>query len=131
MSYICCMPNKRKQITAWGHLTIYTLAFALMCGYGYSGHSQENILKEPVTENYQSIITGSQPGAALQAIKPVDAGFSSAHAYNKKTFTDFFEILKSVDRSLASSFTNYESFSNSIAVRQRKADIIFPFHYFW
>ena len=124
------MRKQWKQVTAWSLITIYSLAFALMCGYGYSQFSQAN-LQEPVTENYQSIITGNQPGAALQATKPINAGFSLAHTCNKKTFSDFSGILKWVDHLLVGSFIRYESFSNTIAVRQRKADIIFPFHYFW
>ena len=124
------MRKNWRQISSWGLLTVYALAFALMCGYGYSKFSQDN-LQKPVTENYQSIITGNQPGAALQAIKPIDAGFSFAYTQNKKTFNDFSEILKSIDRLLIGRFARYESFSINIAVRNRKADIIFPFHYFW
>jgi hypothetical protein len=131
MSYLCGMRKKWRKITAWNLLALYALAFALTCGYGYSRYSQENSFQKPATENYQSIITGNQPGAAVQATKPIDAGFNIAHTQNKKTFSDFLEILKSFELSLAGSFKHYESFSNNINVRLRKADIIFPFHYFW
>jgi hypothetical protein len=125
------MRKQMKEISAWGLLSIYTLAFALMCGYGYSQFSKQHVQEKLVTENYQSIITGSQPGAALQAIKPINADFGLAQSNSKKTFNDFSESLQSVERLLTGSFTRYESFSNTIAVRLRKADIIFPFHYFW
>ena len=131
MSYLYGMRKEWKQITAWNLLSVYVLAFALMCGYGYSKVSQENVLQKPVTEDYQSIITGSQPGAAIQATKPINVGLSFTYTQSKKTFNEFSEILRSVDRLLIGSFTRYESFSHNIAVRQRKADIIFPFHYFW
>lgn len=131
MSYLWAMRKNWRQICSWGLLTVYALAFALMCGYGYSQFSQQYVLQKPVSENYQSIITGNQPGGALLATKPIDAGFSNAYTQSKKTYIDFSDILKSVDRLLIGTFARYESLSINIAVRQRKADIIFPFHYFW
>jgi len=112
-------------------LLMYALAYSVLCGYGYSDNSKLEYLQKPVTENYKSIFTGNQPGAALQAVKPIEGGVNFSYLQSKKTVNDFSEILKSVDRLLISSFTSYESLSDNIAVGQRKADIIFPFHYFW
>ena len=131
MSYLCRVSKKWRNINASGLLVVYSLALSLVCSYGYGSYSAEQVLQKNGAENYQSIVTGNQPGAALLANKPAEAGFSTTHIHSKKSFQEFLATLKSVDRQLASSFTQYHFVSSTIAIRHRKADIIFPFHYFW
>jgi hypothetical protein len=120
----------RRHIIASGLLFIYSFALVLVCNFGYAQNSQAQALQKDETENYQSIVTGNQPGAALIVSKLADR-LSPINTAYKKTFQDFSELLKSIERLFTGLFTRYEFISTGIAVRLRKADIIFPFQYFW
>lgn len=53
------------------------------------------------------------------------------HTTINKTFNTFVAIIKCREQLIANYLTQYTSFSINFIIRYRKANIIFPFHYFW
>lgn len=49
----------------------------------------------------------------------------------KNSFNEFLAIVKIREQFFASEFTQYISISKNFRIKYRKANIIFPFHYFW
>jgi len=49
----------------------------------------------------------------------------------KNLISGFWSALKIVEQPFASTFSQYTSFSINLLINRRKADVIFPFHYFW
>ncbi len=49
----------------------------------------------------------------------------------KNPFDKLWTITKSSERLLVSGFSQYIIFSTNFLIHYRKADVIFPFHYFW
>jgi hypothetical protein len=63
---------------------------------------------------------------------------SSANPYSntppptfKNSFNEFLAIVKIREQFFANEFTQYISISKNFRIKYRKANIIFPFHYFW
>jgi hypothetical protein len=46
-------------------------------------------------------------------------------------YKDFSAYLKNAERSISSDFVQYVFQSKNFSIRLRKADLLFPFHYFW
>lgn len=57
--------------------------------------------------------------------------FPNGQALSKKNCTGFWALLKQRERLFESRFAQYTAYSAALPVKFRKADIIFPFHYFW
>lgn len=49
----------------------------------------------------------------------------------KTPFNSFWAVLWATERRYTSVFAHYVSISSAFQIRNRKADLIFPFHYFW
>ena len=49
----------------------------------------------------------------------------------KTSFTQFLAFVQTSGQLLKSGYTQYRRTSENLLIRYRKADIIFPFHYFW
>lgn len=49
----------------------------------------------------------------------------------KTSFAQFLAFVQTSGQLLESGFTQYRRTSENLLIRYRKADIIFPFHYFW
>lgn len=49
----------------------------------------------------------------------------------KNSFNEFLAIVKIREQFFANEFTQYISISKNFRIKYRKANIIFPFHYFW
>lgn len=49
----------------------------------------------------------------------------------KNSFNEFLAIVKIREQFFANKFTQYISISKNFRIKYRKANIIFPFHYFW
>ena len=49
----------------------------------------------------------------------------------KTSIKSFWSVLRTTERFYASAFACYVGNSKKILIRFRKADMIFPFHYFW
>lgn len=49
----------------------------------------------------------------------------------KTSINSFWAVLRTTERIYASAFACYVGISKKILIRFRKADMIFPFHYFW
>jgi hypothetical protein len=57
--------------------------------------------------------------------------FNNAAPSSKNPCSGFWGILKLAERLFESKYAQYTSISNDFLIKFRKADIIFPFHYFW
>jgi len=55
----------------------------------------------------------------------------SATPNYKLPFTDVAIILRSTEVLFISSYKQYERYANTLLIRHRKSDLIFPFHSFW
>jgi capsule polysaccharide modification protein KpsS len=49
----------------------------------------------------------------------------------KNPFDELWTNVKASERLLVSGFSQYINFSTNFLILYRKADVIFPFHYFW
>jgi len=49
----------------------------------------------------------------------------------KTPFNSFWAVLWANERRYTSVYAHYVSISSALLIRHRKADLIFPFHYFW
>jgi len=49
----------------------------------------------------------------------------------KNSFNEFLAIVKTTEQFFANEFVQYISISKNFRIKYRKANIIFPFHYFW
>lgn len=49
----------------------------------------------------------------------------------KNSFAEFLAIVKITEQFFANVFVQYISISKNFRIKYRKANIIFPFHYFW
>lgn len=49
----------------------------------------------------------------------------------KNSFSEFLTIVKITEQFFANEFVQYISISKNFRINYRKANIIFPFHYFW
>lgn len=49
----------------------------------------------------------------------------------KNSFSEFLAIVKITEQFFANEFVQYISISKNFRINYRKANIIFPFHYFW
>ncbi|MHB1147879.1 MAG: hypothetical protein ACYC01_09830 [Lutibacter sp.] len=49
----------------------------------------------------------------------------------KNSFNEFLAIVKITEQFFANEFVQYISISKNFRIKYRKANIIFPFHYFW
>lgn len=53
------------------------------------------------------------------------------YAGSEFQFTDFSACLKYSEKTISSEFVQYVFQAKNFPVRLRKADLLFPFHYFW
>lgn len=60
----------------------------------------------------------------------VNKNLNNATSYNL-LYQGFFTGLRIVNLNYISKFTQYIFFGHSFLIKHRKADLIFPFHYFW
>jgi hypothetical protein len=50
---------------------------------------------------------------------------------SSKSHFQGFDVLIAIEQLFKGEFSQYTNFSKNILVKHRKADFIFPFHYFW
>jgi len=109
-------------------LAIYCLAIsALHHSFAQSGTLASKTASETTLVAdipMQLLSHTSKSGSAFSQISTNSPGF-------KNPFSDFGVIVSVTEHLLASTYCQYEIFSRNLLIHHRKADILFPFHYFW
>jgi len=68
---------------------------------------------------------------SLLAESPVNISNNAPSTTLKNSFNEFFAIVKITEQFFTNEFVQYISISKNFRIKYRKANMIFPFHYFW
>lgn len=105
--------------------------FAMMIACNHAFNSSLNNFPGKDQHSYLSAVFPNLVGQATQQESFVNPVKSQPVSPLKETVSEITAIVKYTGQQFVNSFTQYSSFSGNFFIRYRKADIIFPFHYFW
>ncbi|MCK3683444.1 hypothetical protein [Maribellus sp. YY47] len=102
-------------------------------GYGSGPNAAGTYLP---ADNLESEVYSSDASNQLsyhftESEKLVSDSRTSSPVTFKTSFAQFLAFVQNSGLILANGFTQYRRISENLLIRYRKADIIFPFHYFW
>ncbi|MDO9633560.1 MAG: hypothetical protein Q7J05_00765 [Paludibacter sp.] len=91
-------------------------------------------LRSHTSTNNQGVITSYVPGYSHFLTRPQGLAVPAQGAEsltNKKDFSEFSAEAKVFQQDIACRYLQYTLISKGFLINFRKADGIFPFHYFW
>ncbi|MCK6691980.1 MAG: hypothetical protein L6Q97_07745 [Thermoanaerobaculia bacterium] len=121
----------KKAVRIFGVLFIAAL-FGVLTGVAerYSPEAAPPVKAGSAKEIYSASVSThpfSQHPSSEHSVK----SFSNTPSSFKNPFSGFWAVLKLAGQLFESRYAQYVAGSKSFLIRFRKADIVFPFHYFW
>lgn len=118
-----------------GILTVILLTAIYCFAIGFTSISYASAEIHHIQNNDQEDHFSEISKSFIGQISQSESSIQFLNNFPKRLFKiSFIEIstsLETTERLIESKFSQYNGFSRNILMRFRKADTIFPFHYFW
>ena len=112
-------------------ILVAVYSFGISLGVGSAAVKAYSQTGNSTTETYWSAVSNNLSFYYSESEKLTADARTNFPASNKTSFTTLLAFIQTTGQVLEAGFAHYQRISETFLIRYRKADILFPFHYFW